>query len=561
MFLTIDKHMAKTFLVGVIGIFVIFSSCHSSQSPQTDAPDILITNAKIWSDSKILQEDAIAIKGNKISKLATTQELLKTKSDKTRVVDAQHKLVTPGFIDTHVHFLMGGAGLSSVQLRDAATKQEFIKRIKEFALKQGKGTWITGGDWNHENWGGEMPQASWIDSVTQYNPISLNRLDGHLILVNSLGMKIAGVDDKTKDVEGGSIERNNRHQPTGIFKDNAQDLIFNKMPADDEARENKSLQAAMQYVASHGVTSVQHMGTFQDLKVFRRNRDSLITRVYSATPLAQWDSLKMYIKANGTGDEMLRWGIVKGFMDGALGSHTAAMINDFSDKKGDKGFFINPPDSMKKWILAADKENLKIAIHAIGDRAIHTLLGIFDTTVKVNGAKDRRWKIEHFQHPTMDDIKRIHSLAVIASMQPYHAIDDGCWAEKVLGKERIKTTYAFKSILDNHGMLTFGSDWFVAPPIPLLGIYAAITRQTIDGKNPAGWVPEQKISIDDALMAYTHNAAYSEFADDKLGSIKMGYLADLAILDQDIFTIEHVLIKDVKVNMTIMNGQIVFERK
>ncbi|MEP7323869.1 MAG: amidohydrolase family protein [Saprospiraceae bacterium] len=544
----------------VLIIFVFISLNLSCKKQAGSIPDTIITNAKIWSNGKIQDFDAIAIKGDKIMITGKTEELIKLKTAQTKIIDAQQKLLCPGFIDAHVHFLDGGFNLSSVQLRDASSRDTFIQRIRAYALTIPKGNWITGGDWNHELWGGQLPERSWIDSITPDHPVAINRLDGHMILCNSLAMKLAGITNATKDVAGGEIPRNKNKEIIGIFKDNAATLIYSKMPDPGAEATDHALKSAMQYVVAHGVTGVHHMGTFQDLEAFRRNKSSLITRIYAATPLARWQELKTYCNENGKGDSILHWGILKGFMDGSLGSHTAAMSADFSDKPGDKGFLVNPLDSMKKWILAADKAGMQIAVHAIGDRAIASLIDIFDTTILINGTRDRRFRIEHFQHPAAKEIARMKMDDIIASMQPYHAIDDGCWAEKVIGPERIKTTYAFKSILAANTHLAFGSDWFVAPPIPLLGVYAANTRQTLDGKNPGGWVPAQKISISEALSAYTEGGAYGAFQENILGSIKTGYLADLVLLDQDLFSIQAEEIKNVNVKWTMLGGKLVFEK-
>lgn len=537
-------------------ICILIYRCKDQQA----APDTLITHALIWSDGQLQKEDAIAIKGDRITALGNSADLIKTADSKTIQIDAQGGFVCPGFIDAHVHFLMAGFNLSSVQLRDASSPQEFVSRIKAFVQTVPKGTWITGGDWNHERWGGRLPERSWIDSISPDHPIAINRLDGHMILCNSLALKLAGITNQVKDVAGGEIPRNAKGEIIGIFKDNASDLVFSKIPPADSLSEDRALKAAMDYVAASGVTAVHHMGSFEDLRVFQRNKSNLTTRIYSATPLSQWSRLEQYIRTHGKGDSLLHWGMLKGFMDGSLGSHTAAMFDDFSDKPGDKGFLVNPLDSMSKWIRDADQAGLQIAVHAIGDKAISDLIDIYSKTNELSAGKDRRWRIEHTQHPAAKDISRIAGLNIIASMQPYHAIDDGCWAEKVIGNERIKTTYAFKALTEAGARLAFGSDWFVAPPVPMLGIYAAVTRQTLDGKNPTGWVPEQKISVDQALTAYTSGAAYAAFEDQKSGSIKQGYLADLVLLDHNILEIKPDSLQFVKVKWTFLGGRQIYKQ-
>jgi predicted amidohydrolase YtcJ len=318
----------------------------------------------------------------------------------------------------------------------------------------------------------------------------------------------------------------------------------------------------MHYVAERGVTSVQNMGDFADLETFERAYRSgrLITRIYAVTPIREWERLRDTIAARGRGDDWVRIGGLKGYIDGSLGSHTAAMFAPFTDSPADSGLLVEDPADLYKWTSAADRAGLQVIVHAIGDRAINLQLGIFERVARENGSRDRRFRIEHAQHLAPADIPRFAELGVIPSMQPYHALDDGRWAERVIGHERAKTTYAFRSLRDAGARLAFGSDWYVAPPTPLEGIYAAVTRRTLDDKNPGGWFPEQKIGVEDALRAYTVNAAYASFDEDKKGSLERGKLADFVLLESDITRIAPETIRDVKVLMTVVGGRIVLER-
>ncbi|MEJ0056414.1 MAG: amidohydrolase [Bacteroidota bacterium] len=471
------------------------------------------------------------------------------------------QLIVPGFIDSHTHFVDGGFRLSSVQLRDAKTKEEFIRRIKVYASKLPAGTWIMGGDWDHENWGGELPAKEWIDSVTQNNPVWINRLDGHMSLANSATLKAASVTDQVKDIPGGSIVRNSKGRITGVFKDNAQTFVDKVVPPPTAAQEDRALDTAMSYVASKGVTSAHSMSGYMDAFGRAKAANKLKTRIYAGMPLSDWEELKAIVDKQGRGDKWLQIGLLKGFVDGSLGSHTAAFFKPFSDSPKDSGFFITPAQTLYERASAADKAGLQVTIHAIGDKAINTLLNIFERIQKENGVKDRRFRIEHAQHIHPDDIQRFASLNVIASMQPYHAIDDGRWAERVIGTERSKTTYAFNSLMKANAAVAFGSDWFVAPPTPLEGIYAAVTRRTLDDKNPEGWMPDQKITVEEALKAYTGNAAYASYEEKIKGSLEKGKLADFVILGQDITKIEPEKIRDVKVVATVVGGSIVYEQK
>jgi predicted amidohydrolase YtcJ len=522
---------------------------------------LAIVNAKVWTgDPTRPWADAIAVSGDTILAVGSSAEIRKLGA--ARVVDAKGGMVTPGFIDSHVHFITGGFRLSSVQLRDAKTPEEFVRRIREFAATLPAGTWITGGDWDHELWGGTLPERSWIDSITPDHPVWVNRLDGHMALANSAALEAAGVTSATHDVAGGAIVRGPGREPTGILKDNAQSLVDRVVPDPPPVLQDRALDTAMTYVASQGVTSIHNMGTWSDLEIFERARaaNRLRTRIYAVVPLATWEQLRDTVKARGTGDDWLRIGGLKGFVDGSLGSHTAAMLEPFTDAPSDRGLFVNTPEDLYRWTSGADKAGLHVMIHAIGDRAIRTLLDIYERVAKENGPRDRRFRMEHAQHIAPADIPRFGTLGVVASMQPYHAIDDGRWADKVIGPERAKGTYAFRALLDNKTTLAFGSDWFVAPPTPLEGIYAAVTRRTIDDRNPGGWVPEQKVTVEEALRAYTVGSSYASFDEARKGTLARGKLADLVLIDRDLTTIAPETIRDAHITMTVVGGRVVFER-
>jgi len=528
------------------------------------APTLAIVNARIWTgDQRRPWADALAATGDRLVLVGTSAAVQKLAGPATRVVDAHGMMVTPGFIDSHVHFIAGGFGLSSVQLRDARTPAEFIRRIKEYAATLPPGAWITEGNWDHELWGGELPRRDWIDSITPNNPVWVNRLDGHMGLANSAALRAAGVAADVHDVEGGTIVRAADGSPAGVFKDNAQTLVERAIPAPAAAQVDRAIDAAMRYVAENGVTSVHHMGTWEDLAAFERNHHAgrLRTRIYAAVPLSTWERLRDTVAARGRGDAWLHVGTLKGFVDGSLGSHTAAMLQPFTDAPRDTGLFVNTAEDLYRWTSGADKAGLHVMVHAIGDRAIRQQLDIFARVAKENGKKDRRFRIEHLQHISPADIPRVAQLEVIASMQPYHAIDDGRWAERVIGHERSRTTYAFRSLLDAHARVAFGSDWFVAPASPLEGIYAAVTRRTIDGKTPGGWIPEQKITVEEALRAYTREAAYAEFGERDKGVLASGMLADFVIIDRDLTKAAPETIRDATIVMTVVGGKPVFERK
>ena len=548
-------------------VAVLTMSCSDTATPHTpDGPVTLaLINARVWTGNPAQPEaEAIAIAGDRIVAVGSNADI-RARAGRAAPVDLGGRFVVPGFTDTHVHFVDGGFRLSSVQLRDARTREEFVARIKAFAGTVPPGTWITGGDWDHTLWGGELPRRAWIDAATPDHPVWVNRLDGHMALANSAALRAAGVADSVSDVEGGEVVRDAAGRPTGLLKDNAMDLVNARVPRPSDTLADRALAAAMRYVAAQGVTTVHHMGTWEHLGVFERawRTGRLATRIYAAVPLDTWERLRDTVAArrfgpDGRGDAWLRVGLLKGFVDGSLGSHTAAFEQPFADAPGDRGLFVTPPADLYKWISGADKAGLHVAVHAIGDLANATLLDIFERVARENGARDRRFRVEHAQHLRVADVPRFAALGVIASMQPYHAIDDGRWAERVIGPARIETTYAFRSLLDSGATLAFGSDWYVAPPTPLEGIYAAVTRRTLDDKHPGGWVPRQKITVEEALRAYTSGGAYAAYAENEAGTIAPGKLADLTVIDRDLRAIDAAQIREAKIVQTIVGGTVVY---
>jgi len=540
----------------------------SPSPPNTPTVSLVVTGARVWTgDPGMPWAEAVAVAGDEIIGVGSAEDVAPLIGEGTEVIAVDGGMLVPGFIDAHVHFLAGGSSIASVHLRDAQTPDEFVRRIEAFAADAAPGEWITDGAWDHTNWGGELPRRDWIDAVTPDNPVWVSRLDGHMALANSLALKQAGVDADTPDVGGGEIVRDGEGRPTGILKDNAMLLVQQAMPAPTERQLDAFLDAAMQYVAAQGVTTVHDMSDgigdgWAGLETYRRAeaRGDLVTRIYSVTPLGEWRKLADDIERNGHGSEWLKTGGVKGFMDGSLGSHTAAMLDPFTDTQDESGFLLDSLENLRTMMTGADAAGLQLNIHAIGDKAIRDLLDIFHEVAKENGERDRRFRMEHAQHIHPDDIARFAVQDVIASMQPYHAIDDGRWAEDVIGSERALTTYAFESLIDSGAHLALGSDWYVAPADPIAGIYAAVTRRTLDGRNPEGWVPEQKITVEQALRGYTYEGAYASFEEDRKGTIKVGMLADMVLIDRDLTAIPPETIRDAKVLKTIVGGRVVFSR-
>lgn len=533
---------------------------------QSRLADVVFTNGAVWTVDPILPNaEAVAVGEGRIIAVGSSAEMKKHIGSTTQVIDLQGKRLLPGFIDNHTHFMSGGFQLQSVDLRYTKNHSEFALLIKERAT-QYPSRWITGGDWDHDNWpGGSLPTKELVDQYTPATPVFVNRYDGHMALANSFVLKLAGITAATPDPPGGTIVKDPQTgEPTGVLKDEAMALVNRHIPDPSEQEMIDAARLALAEARRFGLTSIQDMSSSADLRVYQflRSKGELTARFYSRLPLHQWEYLaKTGIKVP-FGDEWIRIGSLKSFMDGSLGSSTALFFEPFTSDPGTKGLAMDivSDGRFEQWAKGADKAGLQLSIHAIGDSANSLLLDIFERTVNENPAWDRRFRIEHAQHVHPKDFKRFAKLGVYASVQPYHAIDDGRWAEKRIGHERCKTTYAFRTFLDNGVKMCFGSDWTVAPLNPLLGIYAAVTRRTIDGATPGGWFPEQKITVKEAIEAYTMNNAYAAFEEHEKGSITVGKLADLVVLEEDILTIDPVKIEKVEVAMTILGGNIIYNR-
>jgi predicted amidohydrolase YtcJ len=530
------------------------------------AADLLVTNASVYTvDRHHPKAEAVAVVGDRIVAVGSEAEIEHWRGPETRVIDAHGRLLMPGFNDAHVHFTDGGAALDEVQLNDATAAQEFKRRIAAQAAKTAKGGWILGGDWDETKWDPpQLPTAALIDDVTRNIPVFVSRYDGHQALANSAAMQLAGISAKTADVPGGVIMRDASGIPTGIFKDAAQELIFKVIPPMSHQQRLAAAKRALGYAASVGVTSVQHMtAAYADVEVYSEllEKGQLTARIYCAPLETGWqDQAKVGLR-RAWGSSYLRLGAVKGFADGSIGSRTAALFEPFSDEPGNRGILsdeMHPPEAMRERLMGADAAGLQLRVHAIGDRAISMILDMFAAIQQAHGYHDQRMTIEHAQHMAPKDFERFAKLHVIASMQPYHAIDDGRWVEARIGHERAKTSYAWRSFLDHGVTLAFGTDWDVAPLNPMLGLYAAVTRATLDGKNPDGWIPEQKITLAEAVEAYTMGSAFAEFQEKDKGSITPGKLADMVILSANIFDIKPEAIRKVKVDTTIVGGKIVY---
>jgi predicted amidohydrolase YtcJ len=532
------------------------------------APDLVIVNARVWTvDPARPEAQAVAIAGDRIVSVGSTAEVDALRGPSTRVVDAGGRFLMPGFNDSHIHLMTGGAQLDSVDLKDAATPEAFRDRIAERVRTTPKGEWVLGGNWDEQAWANApLPTRDLIDAVTPDTPVFVNRYDEHMSLANSVALRLAGVTSKTPDPPGGVIVRDARGEPTGILKDAAQAYVFRVIPAPTTDRRARTVKRALGHMAALGVTSVQDMGPDpEDVDVYAAlaAAGELTARI-RAVP-AEVGLAARLARGPVTAPSLpfLRVNGAKGFADGSLGSTTAYFFEPYTDAPASRGLLadeMQPIEGMRARLVAIDRSGQQLCIHAIGDRAISIVLDLFADVEAANGRRDRRPRIEHSQHVAPTDFDRYARLGVVAAVQPYHAIDDGKWAEKRIGPDRAKTTYAFRSFLDHKVRLAFGSDWPVAPLSPIEGMYAAVTRATLDGKRPSGWIPEQKVTAAEAIEAYTMGAAYAEFMEREKGSIAPGKLADLVLLSGDPTAIAPEAIRNLTVRLTVVGGRVVYSR-
>jgi len=551
----------------VLALILALAFIQGCRAPaEGDMADLVFVNGRVWTgDAARPRAEAVAVRDGKIVAVGTTAELRALFPSGAELVDLGGSLILPGFIDSHTHFLAGGFALKSIQLRDAKSREDFIARIAAKARELGPGRWIVNGDWDHQRFTPvELPWKDWIDDATPDNPVCVNRLDGHMVLVNSLALEMAGVTKDTPAPPGGEIGKDPATgKLTGILKDTAMDLVYAKIPEPSFAEKLEAAEASLRHAAENGVTSVHEMADASSFEVFQElaRRGRLTTRVHVYIPITEVDALARLKVKSPFGGPCLKLAGLKGFMDGSLGSATALFFEPYADDPKTSGLLhgqMFPAGVMEGRILEADRAGLQLAIHAIGDRANSLLLDMYEKAVAVNGPRDRRWRVEHAQHLRPGDIPRFGKLGLVAAVQPYHLIDDGRWAELKIGPERVRTTYPFESLRRTGAVLVFGSDWTVAPLSPILGIYAAVTRRTLDGKNPGGWVPDEKVSVEEAIRAYTVNGAWAEFAEGTKGTIEAGKLADLIVLDRDILAVPPEEIVRARVRMTVFAGRIIY---
>jgi predicted amidohydrolase YtcJ len=554
--------IALCFLAAALG-----RPARAAETRRGDA-DLVVVNGRVWTgDAERPEAEAIAVIGERIVAVGTSREVEAWAGPGTRRLDAGGRRLVPGFDDAHVHFTEASAKLAQVRLKDAGSARELARRVAEHARTLGSGEWVLGGTWDDQAFASpRLPTRQDLDPLTPDTPVLVDRYDGHMALANGAALRLAGVTRATEAPPGGEIVRDAAGEPTGVLKDAAISLVARAVPPMTREARLRAIRAGLRHVASLGITSLQDMNpAYEDVAAYAEllERGELTVRISAAPLETRWEDQARLGLRRAFGSPWLRLGALKGFADGSLGSTTAYFFRPYADDPATRGLLsdeMQPLEGMRERMIAADRAGLQLCIHAIGDQAISIVLDLFEDVLRANGPRDRRWRIEHAQHVAPKDFARFARLGVIASVQPYHAIDDGRWAERRIGHERALTTYAFRSFLDAGVRLALGTDWYVAPVDPMQTLYAALTRATLDGRHPGGWVPEQKLTLEEALRAYTGGSAYAEFQEAEKGTLEPGKLADVAVLSEDPFAIAPERIRDVRVETTIVGGRVVYER-
>jgi len=544
------------------GVGVLLALAAATAVAEAPAADLIVSHARIWTVNPAQPEaEALAVLQGRIVAVGSERDVAAWRGARTTVVDARGRRLVPGFNDAHVHFLDGSASLASVQLNDATSLAEFVRRIGAYARSTPKGEWIRAGNWDETKWSpAALPTRQDIDAVTADNPVAVWRYDGHMVLANTRALALAGITAATPDPAGGLIVRDSGGNPTGALKDAATELLERVIPPLNHQQRRRAIERGLKEAASRGVTSVQDLVIdYATLAVFSEleREGKLTVRVYAVPPISAVEDIAKLGVGHAFGSPALRIGALKTFADGSLGSRTAYFFQPFDDQPANRGLLsadMQPREKIRGWMMRADEARLQLITHAIGDAGIAAILDLYREIDNAHGHRDRRWRIEHAQHMAAADFARFAELGVIASVQPYHAIDDGRWAEARIGHDRASRTYAFRTFLDHHVRLAFGTDWPVAPLNPMLSLYAATTRATLDGRQPGGWFPEQKLTIQESIAAYTLGSAYAEYQDQVKGTIEVGKLADFVLLGADILAIPPAELRDVAVVRTYVGG-------
>jgi predicted amidohydrolase YtcJ len=564
----------KPHLSIAITFFCLASGLFTQNNTTIETADLALINGRVWlgGDSSSFAE-AIAIRGNRISRVGKTSEIKRLIDDRTKVVDLGKRLVTPGFNDAHIHFLSGSLGLTEVDLTNSRTVAEMIERIAAYARDNPQAQWIKGRGWEYTKFPGSLPTKSYLDAIIKDRPIFLSAYDGHSAWVNSKALQIAGITKETKFEGFGEIVRDTYGEPTGALKEGAQSLVRKFIPEPTREQKMDALRRGIMLAASLGITSIQNAsGSPEDFSLYEEllKRGELTLRVSAAfsvggkttqQEIGRLTAIKNQYELN----PLLRASAVKFILDGVIESHTAAMIERYSDLPANHslpyGELAIPPDTYRSLVTQFDKAGFQIYTHAIGDRAVREALNAYEIALKTNHRGFTRHRIEHIEMVSVEDLPRFAKLNVMASMEPIHA-DPGTvevWGRAV-GQERLPFAFPWASLLNSGAILVYSSDWPASISLdPIRGIHCAVNRRTLDGQPPKAWIPEQRISVSHALQAYTHAGAYSSYEEAVKGSIASGMLADIVVFSQDLFKIDSMRIGETKVVLTVFDGKVVYQ--
>ncbi len=569
---------------GLISLAWFLAAPLAAQAPPAD---LVFLNGTVYTvDPDRPRAGAVAVFGDRIVAVGTNSEIRSRIGRSTRIVDLEGRFVVPGFVDDHTHFAQAGALLLGANLLRVHDERGLRDEITTVAKRLPEESWIIGGDWGaYEAWeegaSGESseskpadpfaPTRKMVDDVSGSHPVLIRRFDRSMYLANGLALQKAGIDAETPDPEGGSIERDANGEPTGVLTGTAVELVeavIGEKPWEQRLIESRRALAELR---RYGVTSIHDITRRDQMRVFQEllRSGELSVRVWARPTLDMVEHLAAVGIETGFGNDMLKIGGLKGFVDGIMGNSSALFNEPYDhdpENSGKLRDMMHPEGNMLRLIREADRAHLVPNVHAIGDKAIAMLLDMYETVIEENPRWDRRFRIIHSQVVGPDDFSTYGKLGIVAEVQPYHAIDDMRWMEERIGKERSKGAYAFKSLQMGGARLCFGTDWpgtnaAYYPANPLLGIYAAVTRKTMTGEPPGGWFPEQILTVSEAIEAYTMGSAWAAYEEADKGSITPGKLADFAVLSRDITSIPHAEIKDVDVMMTILGGKIIFDQE
>jgi predicted amidohydrolase YtcJ len=552
----------------------------SSDNNKESKADAIFHHGNIYTGVKerssfgetLQRAEAIAIRGGRIVAVGKDDDVVKWKGPQTQVIDLGGRFVMPGFNDAHVHLAEAGFQKLSVNLVGVKSLENFRQRIRDKVASAAPGEWITGGGWDETLWPVKATPTRWdVDEVSEGHPVFLQRVDGHIGVANTKALQLASVTVASRNPEGGKIDRDEAGTPTGILRETARDAVFAAIPKLTHDKRKQAIEAALADAAQWGITSAQDNSTWEDFQIYEEleREGELPIRISEWLPFdASVEGLKSMRDSHPPSDNMLHTGMLKGFMDGSLGSHTAALLEPYADDPKNSGLPRYEPERLNEMAAERMEAGFQLGFHAIGDKGVQMALDAFEGGEKEaraqnvkgpNGSQDFRLRIEHAQVTTPAEIDKFKALRVIASMQPNHLLTDMNWAQARLGPKRAAHSYAWMEFLRKGVTLAFGTDYPVEPVTPFRGLYAAVTRKSEDGK--AEYFPEQKLTIDQAIAAYTTGSAFAEFAEKDKGTLQTGMLADFVVLDRDISAVTPQMILDTKVLRTVVGGKTVYKVK